>query len=68
MSIKEIRVCDGCGKELVTDSQTYHLDLKTDRFWNGVETDYNLIRLDFCERCALKIKETLKRLAEQLEG
>lgn len=68
MSIKEIRVCDGCGKELISESGIYHLDLKTDKFWNVVETDYNLIRLDFCERCALEIKETLKKLAKQLEG
>ena len=61
MSRKEITVCDGCGREIKQKSQCYHLDLKTDRFWNVVEMDYNLIRLDFCEACAHRIKQVLEK-------
>jgi len=67
MSRKEITVCDGCGREITQRSRCYHLELKTDRFWNVVEMDYNLIRLDFCEACAHRIKDVLEKIASRLE-
>ena len=64
MGTKTIRVCDGCGKELTKTSQIYRLSLKTDRFWNVVEMDYLEHQLEFCERCAVDIKQTLQKLAK----
>ena len=66
MSKKTITVCDGCGKELDKISKTYHLPMKTDRFWDSVEMDYCEVNLEFCETCAKNIKNTLNRIAENL--
>ncbi len=66
MSLKTIRICDGCGKELTRTSEIYHLVLKTDKFWNGADMDYLEERLDFCIICARKIKETLEKIAKGL--
>lgn len=65
MSTKTITVCDGCGRELPKTCDRYHMDLKTDRFWNGVEKDDITYSREFCERCALDIKATLERIAQQ---
>ena len=67
MSIKEVVVCDGCGKIIDSPKERYTLYLKSDKFWNGVDTEYNLINLDFCYNCAVKIKETLEKIAKRLE-
>lgn len=67
MSIKRIVICDGCGRELTKTSQIYHLVLKTDKYWDGVDYDENLISLDFCSDCARDIKETLKKIAKKGE-
>ena len=66
MSEKTITVCDGCGKEIESVSKCYHLVLATDRFWNGVESVHNVEKLDFCERCARQIKDTLQQIAKRL--
>ena len=62
----EVVKCDGCGKILEKTSEIYHLHLKTDRFWDGVEMDTNVIRLDFCYTCAINIKKTLEKIAKFL--
>lgn len=65
VSQKTIRVCDGCGKELTRTQDIFHLNLRTDRFYNGVDSDYFEKELDFCERCANSIKQTLEKIAER---
>jgi len=64
MSVKEMHICDGCGEILKRTSDRYKLSLRTDRFWNSVEMDYFEKNLDFCERCAENIKESLKKIAQ----
>ena len=66
MSRKEVIVCDGCGKILEKTSQIYKIYLKTDKFWNGVDTDRNVIYLDFCYTCARDIKNTLEKIAKRM--
>jgi hypothetical protein len=68
VSIKQIHVCDGCGKELKETKNIYHLVLKTDRYYDSVEMTHNLEQLEFCPVCAREIKQVLKRIAEKLEG
>lgn len=65
MSIKQIHVCDGCGKELTKTSQIYHLYLRTDKFWSGADSDFLEKHLEFCERCAGDIKHTLQKLVNR---
>lgn len=65
MSIRHLRVCDGCGKELSRTQDIFHLNLRTDRFYDGVDSDYFEKELDFCERCANSIKQTLEKIAER---
>ncbi len=59
--------CDGCGQELSRTSEIYKLCLKTDRFWDGVENTYLAENLDFCEYCAMTIKNTLAKIVKKLE-
>lgn len=66
MSHKTI-LCDGCGKELTRTQDIYHL-LRTDRLYNGVDSDYFEKEFDFCERCANSIKRTLEKTAERRES
>ncbi len=68
MSIKEIHVCDGCGRELKENKEIYHLVLKTNRYNDSIEMTYDLEELEFCLNCAREIKQTLKRIAERLDG
>ena len=65
MSIRHLRVCDGCGKELTRTQDIYHLNLRTDRFFDSVEMDWFEKNFDFCERCANSIKQTLEKIAER---
>jgi len=67
MSIETVIKCDGCGKIIERTSECYKLALKTDKFWDGVEMDYNLIQLDFCPICARGIKKSLEKIAKSLE-
>jgi len=67
MSKKTINICDGCKKELVRTADSYKMYLKTDRFWNSVEMDYFEKKLEFCERCAESIKQTLEKIAGKKE-
>ena len=68
MSEKIIRVCDGCGKTLERTAEAYHLDLKTEKYFNGVDDSQHFVKLDFCEMCAADIKEVLTKIAERLKG
>lgn len=68
MSIKEIHVCDGCGRELKETKEIYHLVLKTNRYNDSIEMTHDLEQLEFCLNCAREIKQTLKRIAERLDG
>jgi len=65
VSQKTIRVCDGCGKELSRTQDIYHLNLRTNRFYDSVEMDWFEKNFDFCERCANSIKQTLEKIAER---
>jgi len=67
MSKKEVIVCDGCGKIIESVENRFKFYLKTDEFWNGVETDYFMKEFDFCPACARNIKETLEKIARKLE-
>lgn len=68
MSIIEIHVCDGCGKELLKPSKRYHLRLETDEFWLGADYTCLAKELDFCESCAQNIKSTLEKIANRLNN
>lgn len=67
MSIKEIHVCDGCGRELKETKEIYHLVLKTNRYNDSIEMTYDLEELEFCLNCAREIKQALQRIAKRLE-
>lgn len=67
MSIKQIRVCDGCGREFLPNEHPYHLALETDTFFDGYENDTVVKSLEFCELCAMDIKKTLSRIVELKE-
>lgn len=72
MSIKQIKVCDCCGKELKDNSEDYHVDLRTSNFMDAAgDTDYNIERVDLCIDCAKSVVESIKRiginLSEQLK-
>jgi hypothetical protein len=54
--------------ELKETKDIYHLVLKTDRYNDSIEMTYNLEQLEFCRICAREIKQTLKRIAERLDG
>lgn len=68
MSIRTVRICDGCGETLDKTSEAYKLELKTDKFWDGVESDYLTQDLDFCYKCARNIKDTLLKILKRMEG
>jgi hypothetical protein len=65
MAVKQIRVCDGCGKELKEKKEIYHLSLQTDRYLHVVDMDYDVINLDFCEDCARNIESSLEKIANK---
>lgn len=61
---KQVIVCDGCGKILERKHQIYKLYLKTDKFWDGVGSDYLTTELHFCENCARDVKKVLEEIAK----
>lgn len=67
MSIKQIHVCDGCGRELKETKEIYHLVLKTNRYNDSIEMTYDLEQLEFCPICAREIKQALRKIAERFE-
>ena len=66
MATKTITVCDGCGTELKRTSEKYFIDMKTDKFWNGVENDCRIEHLVFCEDCAVSLKKTMENLCGRM--
>ena len=65
--LKQIRVCDCCGKELKKTSEIFHLDFKTDTFLDAAGSrDYNFERIDLCANCIEKAVESLKIIAEKI--
>ncbi len=64
---KEVIVCDGCKKFLEKTKEIYYLDLRTDKFWTGVDIDYLTKSLQFCEKCAAEIKQALIRIEQELK-
>lgn len=68
MSLKQIHICDGCDKVIDNVKDIYYLDLKTDEFWDGTETDFLEKHLEFCGECAIDIKNTLKKIEEKLNN
>ena len=63
MGIKQVRICDGCGKEFISGEHPYHLVLETDRFFDGTENDSIIKSLDFCSVCASDIKNALIKIS-----
>ncbi len=64
---KEVIMCDGCKRILQRTGDIFKIYVKTDEFWNGVDKTELVERLDFCYKCAIELKETLKKLVERLE-
>jgi hypothetical protein len=66
LATRTIVECDGCHKELTQTKETYHIDVKTNRFWNVVEMDYLSKRLQFCPNCASDLLSTCKKIVAML--
>lgn len=66
---QQITICDGCGKHLTKVSEIYHIYMKTDRFEGDGDGEMgdNVIILDFCYRCSMDIKQTLKEVNKKLK-
>lgn len=63
--IKQIVVCDCCGKELKYNADRYHIDFDSLRYVDGAgDTDYNTIRVELCEGCCKHAVESLRKIAE----
>lgn len=60
-----ITKCDGCSKEISKTSEVYHMDLTTNRFWDGTEIDDKVISLDFCRDCAYDIRNILEKISNE---
>ena len=64
--IKNIRVCDGCGRELKTTADTYRIDFDVKVFVDdGNELYANKIRLGLCKRCCLNAISGMSMIAER---
>jgi len=65
MGIKNICVCDCCGKELTKTSDIFHLDFKTNTFLDAAGSrDYNFERIDLCESCVKRAVVALETIAK----
>ena len=63
--IKQIIVCDCCGKELKSNSERYHIDFDSLRFIDGAgDSDYNTIRVELCENCCRRAVQSLQKIAD----
>ncbi len=60
--------CDGCGKIIDRKSDVYRIKLESLPFRvmgdPEARLEVNTIDLDFCYSCALKLIDTLKKIAE----
>lgn len=63
---KQITACDGCEVELKNKSDVYHLEMRTDRFWDGEKSSFHAEHLDFCQICSLDMKRTLEKILKRL--
>ena len=65
--IKQIVVCDCCGKELKSNSERYRIDFDSLRFIDGAEdSDYNTVRVELCESCCKRAVQSLQKIADSL--
>lgn len=68
MSIKTVRVCDCCGKQLGYNSEAYHIDhidFRTGNFLDAAGSrDYNFERIELCENCVQRAVAALEKIAE----
>ena len=65
--IKQIVVCDCCGKELKSNSERYHIDFDSLRFIDGAgDSDYNTIRVELCKGCCKRAVQSLEQIADSL--
>nr|DAI19562.1 MAG TPA: hypothetical protein [Caudoviricetes sp.] len=63
--VKEIRVCDGCGKELKSGMDTYHLGFDSEIYKNDAgELAKNIIYIELCKACCLSVVDSLHKIAE----
>lgn len=63
--LKNILVCDGCGKEITSNSDTYKFS--SERFTDAAGSgDNNIVKLDLCERCISSIKQTLEKISKNI--
>ncbi len=68
MSVRTVHECDGCRKIINTKQERYKLNLSTERFWSGADSDSLEINLEFCRWCAYDIKQTLQAIQEGEHG
>lgn len=72
MAKQTVIVCDSCGQIIRRNADIYQLDrveiggrviLKSERYTDAAgSSDYNLVRLDFCPRCAQRLLDALERV------
>ena len=66
MAVKNILVCDGCGKEIKSNAEHYHIDFASSRFCDAAgDMDYNAVRVDLCEKCCKNSVISLKNISEK---
>ena len=64
--IKQIIVCDCCGKELKSNGDRYHIDFNSLRYADAAgDMDYNNIRVELCEKCCKSVVSSLRKIAEE---
>jgi len=63
-----VRKCDGCGQLIEKTSESYEIHMiGKDTFWDGFDNNERIKELDFCERCAGKLKESLEIIAKRIQ-
>lgn len=61
-----VRKCDGCGQLIERKSEAYEIHMiGKSTFWDGTETSERIKELDFCERCAVILKESLEIIVKR---
>lgn len=67
---KTITVCDSCGVVLKCKDDIFKLKLETDYFAisgsPGPDYDKKIKDLEFCEKCASNIKQSLETICERI--
>lgn len=63
--IKQIIVCDCCGRELKHPSERYHINFDSLRYCDGAgDMDYDTIRVELCESCCKHAVDSLRKIVE----